>query len=191
MDFKKIVFFLTCISIFSCSQDTDISIARNLQQYMNENLNVEENAVFACAANAPSNTSLTYIFYYPEAGASDIRYYELTDASLDKDNFMNYSRESLGSEMTFGNKLGRFSRSGSSENWCLVTYKINEVLRISNPIKLNNTSKSTVYSNDVIINYKTTLEPNFTWEDSTTNESINYFQILTDEAQDFISGTYT
>ena len=41
MDFKKIVFFLTCISILSCSQDTDISVARNLQEYMNENLNVE------------------------------------------------------------------------------------------------------------------------------------------------------
>ena len=191
MDFKKIVFFLTCISIFSCSQDTDISVARNLQEYMNENLKVEENTVFACAANASSNTSLTYIFYYPEAGASDIRYYELTEASFDKDNFINYKRESLESEMTFGNKLGRFSRSGSSENWCLVTYKINGVLRISDPIKLNNTSKATAYSNDVLINYKTTLEPNFTWEDTITNESVNYFQILTDEAQDFISGTYT
>ena len=191
MDFKKIVFFLTCISIFSCSRDTDISVARNLQEYMNENLNVEENAVFACAANAASNTSLTYVFYYPEVGASDIRYYELTDASLDKDNFINYRRESLESETTFGNKLGRFSRSGGSENWCLVTYKINGILRISDPIKLNNTTKSTVYSNDVLINYKTTLEPNFTWEDALTNESVNYFQILTDEAKDFISGTYT
>jgi hypothetical protein len=191
MDFKKIVFFLICISIFSCSEDTDSTVPRNLQEYMNVNLNVQENAVFAFAANAASNTSLTYIFYYPETGASDIRYYELTVASLDKDNFINYRRESLGSEMIFGDKLGRFSRSGSSENWCLVTYKINGALRISAPIKLNNTSKSTVYSNDVLINYKTTLEPNFTWEDSTTNESVNYFQILTDEAEDFISGTST
>jgi type II secretory ATPase GspE/PulE/Tfp pilus assembly ATPase PilB-like protein len=72
MVFKKIIFLLVCISVFGCSEDTDISVARNLQEYMNENLNVEENAVFACAANAASNTSLTYDFYYPEVGASDI-----------------------------------------------------------------------------------------------------------------------
>ena len=191
MVFKKIIFLLVCISVFGCSEDTDISVARNLQEYIDENSNVEENSIFACAANAASNTSLAYIFYYPEDGASDIRYYELTDASLDKNNFTNYRRESLNSQAVYGNKLGRFSRFSSVENWCLITYVIGGVLRISDPIKLNNTSKPTVYSDDVSINYKTTLEPNFTWEDSATSESIRYFQVFTDEEDTFISGTYT
>jgi len=191
MDFKKIIFLFICASFLGCSQDSDISIPRNLQQYIGENANVEEKAIFACAANAMSNTSLVSVFYYPEEGASDIRYYELTAATLDETVFANYRRQSLDSEAVFGGKLERFSRSGSSESWCLVTYVLKGVLRISEPIKLNNTSKSTAYSEDVSINYKTTIEPNFTWEDGARNESVIYFQVISDEEEDFISGTYT
>jgi hypothetical protein len=191
MDFKKIVFLLICISVCSCSEDTDIIVPRNLQEYIDENSNVGEETIFAYAANASSNTSLAYIFYYPEEGASDIRYYELTAATLDETIFENYRRRSLVSTEVFGGKLQRFSRSGSSESWCLVTYVIQGVLRISEPIKLNNTSKSTAYSDDVSINYKTTIEPNFTWEDGARNESVIYFQVISDEEENFISGTKT
>jgi|TARA_B110000908_G_C10246021_1_gene448855 hypothetical protein len=191
MDFKKIIFLLISISICSCSEDTDITVPRNLQEYIDEISNVEEKAIFAYAANAPSNTSLAYIVYYPEEGASDIRYYELTAATLDKTIFANYRRQSLVSTDVYGGKLQRFSRSGSLENWCLVTYVIQGVLRISEPIKLNNTSKSTVYSSDVSINYTTTIAPNFTWEDGARDESVLYFQVISDEEEVFISGTYT
>ena len=64
-------------------------------------------------------------------------------------------------------------------------------MRISEPIKLNNTSKSTAYSNDVSINYTTTITPNFTWEDGARDESVLYFQVISDEEEVFISGTYT
>ncbi|MDX6746519.1 hypothetical protein SHK09_06930 [Polaribacter sp. PL03] len=191
MVFKKIIFLFLCISIFSCSEDTDISVPRNLQEYIDETLNVTESSVVACAANAEANTSLTYIFYYPEEGASDIRYYELSDNTLDETIFVNYRRQSLESEAVFGGKLARFSRSGDTESWCLVTYKKDGILRVSEPIKLNNISKPTTYSDEVTINYKTTLEPNFTWQDSATKESVIYFEVITDEEEDFISGTYT
>jgi len=191
MVFKKIVSLFICISVLSCSEDTDITVSRNLQEYINESQNVAAKAIVAFAANAEANTSLTSIFYYPEAGATDIRYYELTDRSLDENSFVNYRRQSLKSEEVFGGKLERFSRSGSSESWCLVTYIKEGVLRISEPIKLNNTSKTTVYSDEVTVNYKTTLEPNFTWEDGARNESIRYFQVFTDEEEAFISGTFT
>ena len=192
MSTKQFLFIITLIfSIVSCSEDTDIGVARNLQEYIDQTTTVEEKAVVACAANAASNTSLTYIFYYPEEGASDIRYYELTDSSLDKNEFLNYRRQSLESEAVFGGKLARFSRSGASETWCLVTYVKEGVLRISEPIKLNNISKPTEYSDEVTINYKTTLEPNFTWEDGTIKENVIYFEVITDVEDAFISGTYT
>ena len=191
MGFKKIIVILMCCLVFACSEDTDITIPRNLQEYIDENSNVEEKAIFACAANDPSNTSKASIFYYPEAGASDVRYYELTAATLDETVYANYKRQNLASKEMFGGKLQRLSRSGSSESWCLVTYVVQGVLRISEPIKLNNTSKSTAYSKDVFIDYKTIIEPNFTWEDGARNESVLYFQVVTDEEEDFISGTYT
>lgn len=191
MGFKKIVFFFMCLAIFSCSEDTDITVPRNLQEYIDVSANVEEQAVVACAANAEANTSLTYIFYYPEEGATDVRYYELTDNTLDETLFVNYRRESLSSEAVFGGKLARFSRSSDTESWCLVTYVKEGVLRISEPIKLNNISKSTEYSDDVTVKYKTTTEPNFTWSDGTIDENVIYFEVISDEENNFISGTYT
>jgi hypothetical protein len=175
MDFKKIIFLLICISICSCSEDTDITVLRNLQEYIDEISNVEEKVIFAYAANATSNTSLAHVVYYPEEGASEIRYYELTAATLDKTIFANYRRQSLVSTDVYRGKLQRFSRAGSLESWCLVTYVIQGVLRISEPIKVNNTSKYTAYSNDVSINYTTTIAPNFTWEDGARDESVLYF----------------
>lgn len=192
MNTKQFLFFLTFIfSIVSCSEDSDIIVSRNLQQYIEENANVEYEAVIACAANADANTELAYIFYYPEEGATDVRYYELTDSTLVKTEFVNYRRKSLDSETVFGGKLERFSRAGSVENWCLITYKKEGILRVSEPIKLNNTSKSTTYLEEVSINYTTTIEPNFTWQDETLDDNTTYFQVISDEEDKFISGTYT
>jgi hypothetical protein len=73
----------------------------------------------------------------------------------------------------------------------LVTYEKEGILRISDPIKLNNKTKSTEYSDAVNIDYKTTTEPNFTWEDGVIDENVIYFQVFTDEEESFISGTYT
>ena len=191
MNFKKIVFLLVLTVLFSCSEDSDSTVPRNLQEYVADNNNVMEQGVLAFAANADANTALTYIYYYPEDGAVDFRYYELTDNTLEKDNFVNYRRQSLESRPDFGAKLQRFSRTGDSETWCLVTYKKEGILHISNPIKLNNTSKSTKYLDAVVINYRTTIEPNFTWDDTASNNSVKYLQLLTDVEDNFISGTFT
>lgn len=190
----KIKQFLPLLLLFlalSCTQDNDVLVSRNLQQFVEENNNVQLESVNAFAANAASNTNLVYIFYYPEEGATNVRYYELTDPSLDKTDFVNYRRQSLNSETVFGGKLARFTRSSSIESWCLVTYFLDGELKISSPVKLENTSNSTQYSDEVTINYKTITEPNFSWEDTAVSEKDVYFQVISDEENNFISGTYT
>ncbi|WP_439128182.1 hypothetical protein [Polaribacter sp.] len=186
--FFTIVF---AILITACSQDNDVQVARSLQEYIEENPNFKTQSVLAYAANAAGNINLTYIFYYPEVGATDIRYYELTDPTLDKDNFANYRRQSLASAAVFGGKLARFARSSSIESWCLVTFVKEGVLHLSDPINIKNISKSTEYSNEVAINYKTITAPNFTWSDGNIKENAIYFQVISDEENNFISGTYT
>lgn len=192
MKLKQWFFLLISIHLFlACSQDSDVLVSRNLQEFLDENANVKYEGVIACAANAEANTGLVYIFYYPEKGATNVRYYELTDPSLDATVFSNYRRQSLNSESVFGGKLARFTRSNPLESWCLVTYFLDGQLRVSDPIKLKNATKSTQYSNEVTINYKTITEPNFTWEDGTIDENVIYFQVISDEENNFKSGTYT
>lgn len=191
----KLKYLLTfvCFSLLisACSEDSDTIVARNLQGYLDEHSNKEKDTLIAFAANAEANTALTYIYYYPEIGATDIRYYETTGVTADKTDYSAYRRQSLGTEAVFGGKLQRFSRSGTTETWCLVTYTKDGKFHISEPILLKNVSKTTEYSNDVTIEYKTNVEPNFTWEDGTIDENVRYFQVISDEEDDFKSGTFT
>ena len=93
----KYILFVFCFSMlfFSCSEDNDVTTPRNLQEYFDENSNKEKDFVVACAANSPANTALNYIFYYPEIGATDIRYYETADTSADETDYKNYILENI------------------------------------------------------------------------------------------------
>jgi hypothetical protein len=194
MKIKNIGFWVILVSVFfSCSSDNDISVPRNLGEFLETISNTNEGGVIACAANAEGRNDLTYIFYYPEEGATDIRYYEASSATVDKLDFTSYKRQALNVEDVFGGELQRFVRNNDdSESWCLVTYFLDGVLQISNPILLKNNSQQTKWENDLTIDYPTTLNPKFTWTDFDTPNNDVYFQVLFETKEEqFISGTYT
>ncbi|ARV06506.1 hypothetical protein BTO04_07240 [Polaribacter sp. SA4-10] len=192
----KITHFLLLISIsilyFSCSEDNDVTVSRNLQGYLDENATTQFGNVIACAASADGNTSLTYIFYYPEEGASDIRYYEADISITDQNVFSNYKRQILSETTVFGGKLNRMSRSSSVEGWSIVTYVLDGELQVSNPIRLKSLTRTTEWEEEITIEFPETLTPKFTWTDGTYAENNIYFQVITAvEEAAFISGTYT
>lgn len=192
----KLKYILLVISFsvlfFSCSEDNDINTPRNLQEYIDTLSSTDFGEVIACAANANGNTSLSYIFYYPETGATDIRYYEAEGLENDPNDFSKYRRNELAISDVFGGKLQRFSRSAETENWCLVTYMLNGKLHKSNPIRLKNATSPTVWDDEVTIEYSSLLEPKFTWSNLGTTNNAIYFQVISEKDNDeFISGTYT
>ena len=193
MNVKTFLYVLICaVFVFSCAEDNDVTVSRNLQEYLEASFSNEFGEVIACAASANGNTNLAYIFYYPEEGASDIRYYEADSLNVDPNIFSNYRRKSLEIEDAFGGKLQRFSRSGSEENWCLVTYVIDGKLHKSNPIRLKNSSKTTIWTDEVTIDYTTSLAPKFTWTADKVGDNDIYFQVISETEDDtFLSGTYT
>lgn len=191
---KKYYLFLILIVVFciSCSVDNDITIPRNLQEYIDTFNSKDLGNVIACAANADGNTSLTYVFYYPKEGATDICYFEADSLSIpNENNFESYKKISLTNEDVFGGKLQRFSRSGSDENWSIVTFILDGRLHISNPIRLKNSTVPTTWKSEVDINQTQSLQPIFTWSDFGITENDIYFQVISDEDVIFISGTYT
>ena len=187
----RILFFVLSTIFISCSEDDDVTITRNLQEYIDVNSSRTLDNVIACAANESGNTSLSYIFYYPITGATDIQYFETTDLTVDETNYANYSKVNLTNSDVFGGKLQRFSRSGSSETWCIVTYLTDGKLHISNPIKLKNTSNSTLWESNLVIDNSQSLMPIFSWTDFGITDNAIYFQVISDVNDDFISGTYT
>ena len=191
MRIKQLFLLLFLIVIFSCSEDNDFTTTRNLQEYIDANSNREIDNVIACAANADGNSSLSYIFYYPIEGATDIRYYEADGLNIDKNDFSNYKKEVLTSTDLFGGKLQRFSRTNSEESWCIVTYLTDGKLHKSNPIRLKNATNLTTWTDEVTIENPSTLEPKFTWSDFGITDNAIYFQVISDADNAFISGTYT
>lgn len=193
MGIKTALFFMSLLVFVSCSEEEKTSVDfENLQEYITENnKDLELGSVIACAASEENNDSVSFIFYYPEETATNIQYFETENTSVDKDNFDLYTRIDLETEDVFNGYLERFIRNGDAETWCIVTYETEEVLHVSNPIRLKNNSKPTEWSSTVVINNETSLMPIFSWEDGLISENAIYFQVLSSVNGDFISGTYT
>jgi hypothetical protein len=185
-----LLFVIFSVSFFSCSEDTDITTPRNLQEYITStSSNSDFGEVIACAASASS--SLSYIFYYPVDGATDIRYYEADSLNVDPNDFSNYRRKELTISDVFGGKLEKFSRTDTEDNWCLVTYMLDGQLHKSNTIRLKSESSLTGWTDAVTIDFTDTLTPEFTWSDFGTDNEI-YFEVISEVEDDsFVSGTYT
>jgi hypothetical protein len=186
-----IVVFIS-LFIFSCTEDTDITVPRNLQEYIEASSNNDIIETFAYAASANGSTSIVYIYVAPEDGATDVRYYEADALSVDEQDFTNYRRQNLTLTDVFDGKLQRFTRSDEDENWCLVTYMLNGELHKSNPIRLKNDTNPTSWTDELTIQFPETLAPIFTWSDFDVTDNAIYFEAISEVDDDtFVSGTYT
>lgn len=183
-----IILFLLC----SCeTKDENFVNINNLQEYINDYSSQNLGEVIACAANSKINTDITYVFYYPLIGASDIKYFETENTSVNPNNFSNYKLKELNKEPVFNGKLSRFIKESNVEVWCIVTFMLDEKLYKSNPIRIKNQTKPSQWTSDVSINYTEQLKPKFSWQDGNINENEIYFEVISDPQNNFLSGTYT
>ena len=185
---NKILCVFVGLIMFSCSSDHDDE-ALSLASYL-EGRTFEMGAVIACAASDDESTAIL-TFYYPEEGASNIRYYETTNAQVDKSVFSNYMQILLQSEPFFNGYLGRFTQTVSTEKWIIVTFELDGEVKISNPIRSRKISKPTVWNDAVSINQSQVGMPGFLWEDNAYGDNAIYFQVVSDAQNNLLSGTYT
>ncbi|GAA3636279.1 hypothetical protein [Flavivirga jejuensis] len=176
------------VLLISCSEDND-DVLQTLQTYT-QGEKIEMGAVIACtASDKDSGAILT--FYYPEEGASDVRYYETDNVEVKNDDFSNYTRVLLNSEPVFNGYLGRFTQNASNEKWIIVTFKLDGEIKISNPIRSKQITKPTVWNDEVIIDQSQSGMPIFTWQNNAFGDNAIYFQVVSDEQGNLLSGTYT
>lgn len=187
---KYITCLMICFILFvSCTKDTNNDEPQLLSVYV-EDANFELGAVIACAASEElTNNILT--FYYPEPDASNIRYYQTDSLNVDESDFSNYNRVLFDSEPVFNGYLERFVQSSNLERWIMVTFELDDEIKISNPIRTKQNTKPTVWNDIVTIEQPQSSMPNFSWEDNLLGDNAIYFQVLTDVNNNFLSGTYT
>ena len=184
---NKIV-FLIFISILSCSESDEDDVITTLAAYLQGNF--EQGAVIACAgSDENANNMLT--FFYPEAGASDIRLYQTLNADVDNNDFSEYTRIILEPEPLFNGYLGKFTQEAIVEKWIIVTFKIDGEIKISNPIRSKPISKPTVWNASVTVDQSVSTMPKFSWLDNAYGDNAIYFQVVSDNKNNLLSGTYT
>lgn len=190
---NKILFivFFASVLFSSCTKEKANINPDNLQEYLNLNSGLITDEVIGCAASDEFDASISYIFYYPEVGATEIQYFETENSSVDENDFSNYQRRELPKEGVFNGYLERYVRNDVKEVWSIVTFKTNGKLHKSNPIRLKNQTKPTEWSNQVAIDFTQNTAPKFSWLDGTIKENAIYFQVLTNSNNDLLSGTYT
>ncbi|MDG1806041.1 hypothetical protein [Flavicella sp.] len=183
-----IVFVL--LMSMGCSKEEVIGY-EDLEDYIGLHRLDDENDVIACAASAKDDSGNTLVFFYPIPGATDYKFFETKDVTVDKDNLSLYTEIELPLEPVFNGYLQRFVRSSLIETYCIVTYKVNGELRTSQPIRLKQLTNPTEWTQEVAIDFSQNTNPEFSWNDGQIDENAIYFQVVTDAQNNLLSGTYT
>lgn len=186
MKFLKTI--LLFVIIASCSSD-DIALNTTLSHYM-DNRSIDKGAVIACAAS-DINTEEVLVFYYPEVGAFDVRLYVTEDATIDSSDYSKYNLLSTNALPVFNGYLEKRAVLLENEKWIIVTLELDNDIKISNPIRIKQKSKGTVWNDDVNIDQTIPETPKFKWTDNPFGDNAIYFQVVTNAENDLLSGTYT
>ncbi len=182
-----IIFFV--LVIVGCSNDKEES-SITLEQII-KNSDVVLDNVIACAAKIEKEASIS-VFLYLRAGATDIRYFETENATVDKNNFKNYIELKPKLLPVFNGYLNKFEvDSQLTEKWVIVSFREDNKIHLSNPIRLKQLTKPTEYLPEKVSINSTNKMPKFSWQDGFYEDTKIYFQVISDANNNLLSGTYT
>jgi hypothetical protein len=133
------------------------------------------------------------VFFYPELNASDFKYYETEDGNDDPNDLsLFFEKEAVG-EPVFNGFLRRYPRSRPDQDvWARVSFIANDTLWYCKPIRLKFNNKPTQFAPELCqVKLDDPQEPIFEWQDGIADDNIIYFQVISDENGNALSGTYT
>lgn len=192
---KQLITLMIILSFFSCTKEDELQ-ENILADYIELNSSLELADLIACAGGKRDGlfgvaSEPTSVFFYPIEGATDFRYFE-AESIADSLDFSKYIAKDLSSEPIFNGYLWKFNNvSFTEERMGVVTYKTPGKLHTCTPIRQKTTTKPTEVNPDLGDILEKGITPTFTWEDGLIKESVIYFQVISDEDNNFISGTYT
>jgi len=183
-------FLLIAALGIGCSTDKEQDLTITLQDAI-DGKQIERDNVIACAASN-KNDDLVSVFFYPRDRASNIQYFETQDSTVDKNDFDSYFPVVASEIDVFNGYLKKFEVSVTDEKWVIVSFEEDGKTHLSNPIRLKQNTKPTEYlPQNVSVDTANTTMPIFSWQDGNYADTKIYFQVVSDDRNDLISGTYT
>lgn len=190
---NKICFLLSIIFMSSCVDNDSPDIIFDESEILSdilENTIFVKDAIIACAASDNENLSQVNVYYYPEEGATNIRLYETKFRNANGQDFSNYQYIETEPVPFFGGVMGVFNVR-SIQDWFVVVYEVDDIIKISTPIRSKINSQRSLWTDDVDINQQEVGMPLFSWDIYSEENNAIFFEVLSTENLDFISGTYT
>ncbi len=197
---KPISFLTNCLLIFglmimvSCSTDGDDNGGAqysNLAQYAALSSHLDSGNVIACSASAKEDSNLVYTFFYPRTSNYDFKYFVTDSVPNDEKDLSLYKPENLVLENVFQGYLKRFVHPNPNAKWSIVTFLNSQTYSQSNPIQFKHLGKATEWTDQVQMDLSDKLKPKFSWDDGRIKENAIYFQVISDDEGNLLSGTYT
>ena len=192
---RHLIFLLIIVSFFSCNKNDELQ-ENILADFIELNANLELADLIACAGGKEDGlfgvgSEPTAVFFYPIEGATDFRYFEAENVA-DSLDFSKYVAKDLIAEPIFNGYLWKFNNVPiTGERMGVVTYRTPGKLHTCTPIRQKTPIKPTEVNPDLGNVLEEGVTPTFTWEDGEIKETVIYFQVISDEDDNFISGTYT
>lgn len=184
------------ILLSTCKKEEPIL---SLQQYISENETlIPFNELIACAAGGQSDflddpSAPLNMFFYPLPNATNFKYYETQNASDDPADLSLFFEKKIESLPVFNGFLRRYPLPPPSKDvWGRVSFIANDTLWYCKPVRYKTLEKPSQYAPELCeVNLSEPLKPTFTWQNGTADDNIIYFQIISDENGNALSGTYT
>lgn len=196
----SLIFLFILISFFSCEEAPEICTdPSNLSCFLESrpDRSLSKNLI-ACAAGGQEgfledDDFPVSVFFYPIAEADSFRYFETKDLNVDPDELSAFEEVKLEGRSVFNGYLHRFLRPETTEDtWGRVVYFTPDSVHVSNAIRLKDATKPSEFAPQLVnIDLSNPTEPLFSWEDGRTPENEIYFHVVSDQAGNLISGTYT
>jgi hypothetical protein len=195
MSFKYYILFILfgALGMTACKKEYETD---NLAVYLAENSALERADLIACAAGTEIGLDgegkfPTSVFFYPVQGASDFRYFEATNLA-DSLDFSKYTQKFMTDSPVFNGYLWKFNNTAFiEERMGVVTFKTEGEIHVCTPIRIKTNPKPTEINPGLMTITENGINPEFNWEDGIINENVIYFQVISDQDGNLISGTYT
>ncbi|TRX60638.1 hypothetical protein FNH22_06225 [Fulvivirga sp. M361] len=193
---KGAVFLGMVLMLSSCQKDEAFLQENILADYILLNSSLQLTDLIACAGGKEDglfgqDDTPTSVFFYPVTGATDFRYFEAENIA-DSMDFSKYVVKDLTDDPVFNGYLWKFNNTPfTGERMGVVSFKTPGKLHVCTPIRLKTTVKPTELNESLVMVSENGTSPSFSWEDGSIEENVIYFQVISDEKNNLISGTYT
>jgi len=163
-----------------------------LQEYIESNDQwTPHDELIACALTNEGASEVQTLFY-PRPFSTNFKVFRTEDLSGDPDDLTQFYETEETPRFIFNNYMGSYdSDINGPEHFVRVSYVSNDSLWYSKTITLKSNSEPTLEDDVINIDFSTSLNPIFTWEDNSTGDNIIYFHVIEDQRGDAIMGVYT